>query len=382
MPQQTFSNDFKALVKVAGATGTAMWTFTQILEFFGLLELSQYGLLGLLFIGIVAIITGTTFVAARAHWRKETIVFCVFDHLLSYLPLFLAIEKGYFRKRGIEVKIIRAHGDRETWRRVEEGEAHFGLSDPIVMLHENAKAGRLVATIVNKATFGGITNKPLPYFHELAKIPGGLTIAGYEEPTSQYRALLALKNACNAKIKCFKSGEEEIAARNPEADITLLPEPFASEWVETHKGYSRVLDGPNLFGDLSWSGVYCTREYLNDHGGIVLGVVEALQDGLDEIRRAPLVAQEVAMDSFSGFDGTAVCTATLRMIKQSMFPSEVVTSRTEWSHALEFWGLSDKKLQFEHFVDNRFAEIALRRRANKRFKPTAPSPLCSGGASA
>jgi hypothetical protein len=226
------------------------------------------------------------------------------------------------------------------------------------MLHENAKGGRLIATIVNKATFCGITQKCLPYFHEISEVPKRLTFSGYEEPTTTYRVLTYFKNMCEAKIEYFKSGEEEAAARNPNVDVVLLPEPFASEWVEKHKGYAQVVDGPILFGELAWSGVYCTKEYLNDHADIALRVVAALQEALLHIRSNPLHTQQIALDVFHGFDSTAICTATLKMIKQSVFPSDLITSRTEWTHALDFWGLSEKKFMFEHYVDNSFAHAA------------------------
>ena len=176
-------NNRKSFIALAlgAASGLAAWA--QNLKFFGV-EIDSLGKYGLLCIFCISL----TYACVAFVYQKKTsrikVRFCIFDKVLPYLPLFLAIEAGYFRKRGIDVEVLpSSHGDKKTWETVEKGSAEFGLSDPVVSLHENARTGRLVATIVNKATICGITKKRIPYYHRISDLPDRLTVSGLEEPS-------------------------------------------------------------------------------------------------------------------------------------------------------------------------------------------------------
>jgi NitT/TauT family transport system substrate-binding protein len=351
-------NNRKSFIALAlgAASGLAAWA--QNLKFFGVEKIDSLGKNGLLCIFCFSLIYACVAFVYQKKTSRIKVRFCIFDKVLPYLPLFLAIEAGFFRKRGIDVEVLpSSHGDKKTWETVEKGSAEFGLSDPVVSLHENARTGRLVATIVNKATICGITKKRIPYYHRISDLPDRLTVSGLEEPSTTYRALLKLKEKCNADIKVYESSSWANAIEDENTDIVLINEPFASEWVTKNQGYSIVLDGSDFFGEdfseLSWSGVYCTSTYIAQHPQIVQKVVDSLQEALDCIHKDPLFAQKIAINIYPDFSRVAVCLATLRMLK--IFPENCVTQRNSWFNAMNFWGLGQKKHDYETFVINEFA---------------------------
>ncbi len=237
----------------------------------------------------------------HSHECNAEVTFSIFDNVLAYMPLLAAKEIGLFKKRGIDVNIICSHGDKETWDDVNDGRAEFGLSDPVVMLKNGAKNASLLGTIVNKATLWGITrNKELPYFHSIDDIPEGLSISGYSEPTTTYQVLDFLRRKRKAKIITFKSGSESKAAENLETDIILLPEPFAVEQLYRNKEFTKVIDGPLLWGDIAWSGFYCLKSYIKGNEKTIQLVVDAIREALSLITNDSIKAQELAYEYISG----------------------------------------------------------------------------------
>jgi len=349
----------------AGFFFTAGWQIIEKVEFFGIFKPSQYGTRGFAFLIICSLLAGAILSIFITRAKQTKVTICVFDKVLPYLPLYLAMEAGFFKKRRIEVNIVVGLGDKKTWKEVSENRADFGLSDPVVSLHEDDREkneGRLVATLVTKSTMCGITRKPLPFYHDFASIPKGLVFSGYEEPSTTHRALLKLKEKSGAIIITYKPGQEEIAAQDVDSDIVILNEPFATVWVDKYKGYHRVLDGAQFFGDLAWSGLYCTQPYIHNNSKTVQGVVDSLQEALDCIHTDPMLALRYAVDIYQDFEKTAVCSAVLSMIRQDVFPKNLVTSRLEWASALDLWGLKGEDLVFSRFVNNNFAGKSLKNR--------------------
>jgi len=348
-----------------GLTFTVGWQIIEKVEFFKVAKMSNYGLSGLASLVMCSILAGVFFTIMQARGKETGITICVFDKVLPYLPLYLAIEAGFFKKRRIKVTIVVAYGDKKSWKMVSEERADFGLSDPVVSLYEDERQkndGRLVATLVNKSTMCGITRKRLPYYHDIVSIARGLSFSGYEEPSTTNRALLKLKKERGAKIKTYKPGQEESAAKDPSTDIVILTEPFATDWVDKNEGYHRVLDGAQLFGEIAWSGLYCTQTYIQNNPKIIQGVIDSLQEALDCIHDDHIRTLSYAIKIYREFNKTAVSSAVISMIRQNIFPDNLLTTKLEWSQALDMWELKGDDLLFDRFVNNDFAGRSVKHR--------------------
>ena len=290
--------------------------------------------------------------------HKKEFVFCVFDKILLYLPLYLAKKKGFFSKRGINIEIIPGFSDFKTWKSVENGEAHFGLSDPVVMFQGERESGRLIATLVKKVAIWGISKKQFPFIHKIEDFPDNVSICGYDKPSTTaclMESIRKVKN--NIELHYCECGKEENAIQCGDNDIVLVPEPIASEWI-CKKGYSLVFEGPSIYDNISWSGIFVTKEFINKEGAYIEKVLEAIQEALIFIKDNPLEAMHIAEDEFSEFDTFAVYMAVLIIIRQGIFPDKLATNKAEWGEALKLWGYDEKSFRYSQYVENKFADKA------------------------
>ena len=98
---------------------------------------------------------------ASSAGRKEVTI-AQFGHVFLYMPLYVAIRKGFFEKHGLAVKLVSTGGDEKTFTAVATGNAQFGVSDPtfVAIAREHGKGGKVVAAVVRGVPFWVVTLKP------------------------------------------------------------------------------------------------------------------------------------------------------------------------------------------------------------------------------
>ncbi|HWP75572.1 MAG TPA: ABC transporter substrate-binding protein, partial [Methylomirabilota bacterium] len=47
----------------------------------------------------------------------------------EYVPHYTALEKGYYREEGLDVKILRGQGSGDTVKRIAAGQGEVGIAD-------------------------------------------------------------------------------------------------------------------------------------------------------------------------------------------------------------------------------------------------------------
>jgi len=91
----------------------------------------------------------------------QDITICQFAKVFVYMPLYVAVEKGFFSQEGLNVKLINGGGDDKTFAAVASGQAQFGVADPTfaAIAREKGQPGLVVASVVAGAPFWGVTKK-------------------------------------------------------------------------------------------------------------------------------------------------------------------------------------------------------------------------------
>src|SRR5271170_5895410 len=99
-----------------------------------------------------------------------------FGHVFLYMPLYVAIDKGFFKEKGLEVKLVSTGGDEKTFTAVASGNAQFGVSDPTfaAIAREHGQGGKVVAGIVRGVPFWVISFK-----NDVKKIDNPSGFSGY-----------------------------------------------------------------------------------------------------------------------------------------------------------------------------------------------------------
>src|SRR5271155_2950645 len=123
-----------------------------------------------------------------------------FGHVFLYMPLYVAIDKGFFKKHGLDVKLVSTGGDEKTFTAVATGNAQFGVSDPTftAIAREHGQGGKVVAAVVRGVPFWVVTLNPkIGVFknpHEFDK----LRCAAFTAPSTSYAVMKNILNEGHA----------------------------------------------------------------------------------------------------------------------------------------------------------------------------------------
>ncbi|MBL8345760.1 MAG: ABC transporter substrate-binding protein, partial [Rubrivivax sp.] len=64
-------------------------------------------------------------------------------HLADHSPIYLALKKGYYKDEGIELTVLRGSGSADSAKKIELGQADFGISDAPTVLTAISKGANL-----------------------------------------------------------------------------------------------------------------------------------------------------------------------------------------------------------------------------------------------
>jgi hypothetical protein len=121
-----------------------------------------------------------------------------FGKVLVYLPLYIAQQKGYFNRRGLDVEIVDAHGDYSTWSAVAGGECDFGVADPLLMVDDEQVQGVVVAAMLERAVMYALSPRPQRVLTKPEDF-SGKTIAVYSAPSTSFALLKNISRACESR---------------------------------------------------------------------------------------------------------------------------------------------------------------------------------------
>ena len=215
---------------------------------------------------ILKLITGTLLVFALmvisfscANQKKEnglkkvTVAHWGHSKILIYLPLYVAMDGGFFKKNGLEVNIKYSGNDDQVYATVLSGSAQFGVGDPAftVIAGERGGKGKIIATLVGRLANWGVAKKGkfinnITNYSELT----GLRISSFPFPSTTYTVLKEIikqNNLSNVKIiekLSFLTYEEKTAAKDrhiknqSERASIFLAASFLTDLLRASKSFS------------------------------------------------------------------------------------------------------------------------------------------------
>jgi NitT/TauT family transport system substrate-binding protein len=298
-----------------------------------------------------------------AQWGQEK--------YLIYLPVYVAMEKGYFKDAGLEVTLTFTGNDDQTFAAVISGDAQFGIGDPVftAISQERGFPAKVVATVVDGVAIWGVTNKPnVP---EIAKPEqlAGLRVGTFPEPSTNYTLMKELLTRHGEVLKGTTIIQAPIGSQlalleSGKADIAMELEPATS--IAVSKGYRVVYSSPRFHGPFAFTGLTVTEQLTRDNPDLVQKMVSALEKAVVACHRDPAVAVSVTKSLFPNLPEGVVDVAVRRMLTEKTFPEHVEVGEEAWQKALrvrlavgDLKGPQDTAVS----VDNRFAVTA--RQASK-----------------
>jgi NitT/TauT family transport system substrate-binding protein len=212
-----------------------------------------------------------------------------FGHVFLYLPLYVAIDRGFFKEQGLDVKLVSTGGDEKTFTAVSTGNAQFGVSDPTfaAIARTRGQGGKVVAGIVRGVPFWVITfDKKIKKIDDPAGFKG-FRIATYTAPSTSYAVMKSiLRNnghAVDAKIVQGAFGTLLALLNANQADMALEIEPMVS--IATHQGARVVYSPASLLGDFAFTGLTVSDDFYNKHPDQIQSAVKAISQAMTFIQK-------------------------------------------------------------------------------------------------
>ncbi|MBE2284583.1 MAG: ABC transporter substrate-binding protein [Prosthecobacter sp.] len=257
---------------------------------------------------------------------------------LLYLPLYHAVERGFFNEAGIEVNIVTGGTATASFAAMTSGEAEFAQADPmyVPISREKGAKTKVVAQVVGRIAVWGTTL--VPDIKELnAASLKGRTISTHPRPMTAFTYAeklvkdVGLQPEVDVKFLTSKPGTELAALLNHQADILVSLEPTTS--LAEMQGAHVVHSFPSQFGDQVFTALMTREELIATSPDLVKRVVACYQRALDDIHSDANASLKTAIKYFPQLDLEALKMAIARITADQVIPKSVTISKESWDKA-------------------------------------------------
>lgn len=326
------------------------------------------------------LLTASLLQPALAQTNKlKPITIAQFGHVFLYMPLYVAVKKGFFKDEGLDVRLVSTGGDEKTFTAVITGNAQFGVSDPTftAIARERGQGGKVVAGIVRGVPFWVVTFKKDIQKFDKPEGFKGKRIATYTAPSTSYAVMKkVLQNGgkkVDAKIVQGAFGTLLALVRANQADMALDIEPIVS--VATSEGAQIVYSPASVLGDFAFTGLTVSDDYMKKNPDDVQKAVNAIARAMDFIQKDYEGAVKVACADFPEVKESVVREALKRLIKEGTIPKSPILPENAWNSAIALRKeIGDLKSSgaYKENVDMRFAEKVKQAPQAPAGKPATP----------
>ncbi len=309
-----------------------------------------------------ALVIGATSLSASAEVKTVTIS-QAFQSML-YLPLYVAIDKGFFQDQGLSVIKETAGSPTAALSSVLSGSSQFSIHGPewtAIAASKGANVG-VISNAVNGAAVW-IATAPDVKFTSIKDIKGQKVVSGLMPTTSTSLFLKLLKeNGLNEKTDIdliqVPLGTEPAALLGGQAKVAVLYEPGLDQVAI--KGMKVVLGFPKTYGPYAFSSITAMK---NVDPVAAQRMVNGMEIAIRYMNKDPKGTIEVAKKQFPTLDPQVVENAVTRMMNENVFPKSVQITPAALKIAMDTQiALGNLKEQpvFENFINETYIQNALK----------------------
>jgi NitT/TauT family transport system substrate-binding protein len=287
-------------------------------------------------------------------------------HSTGYLPLYIAMAKGYFDD--VTVKIVTIESGSGHTNAVLSGQAFAFIGGPEHNAFAKAKGAELRA-VVNCVNRGNI------YFCAAkGQEPAGTDWPGYFKgkaiavgpfggtPNSITRYLLA-KWKLDAKkdVTLIETANSATIAvvRGKQAQIGEATEPFVTQGVRNNVWSEPFLNVPKELGPYAYSTLNVRLETIQKEPELVRSFVRGMVKGLKLIYADPDEAGAIAKAQFPTMPIDDLRSTLDRSFKDEMWSRDGIVSRPAWATAsavVREAGILKSDIKYDEIIDMSFVE--------------------------
>jgi NitT/TauT family transport system substrate-binding protein len=255
--------------------------------------------------------------------NKKVTLSQAFQSML-YLPLYVAIDEGFFAQQGIDLTKETAGAPSVALSAVISGSAQFSIHGPEWTAIAASKGAPvdIIANVVNGAAVW-IATTPDFKFTGVKDLKGQKVVTGLMPTTSTSLFIKLLKeNGMDAKTDVdmiqVAIGSEPGPFVGKQADIAVMYEPGLDQVVA--KGMKVVLGFPKSYGAYAFSAVTARNDVDPD---TAQRVVKAIEMAMRFMPKNEARTVEIAKKEFPTLDPAVVETAVKRMLNDGVYPPSV-----------------------------------------------------------
>jgi NitT/TauT family transport system substrate-binding protein len=255
--------------------------------------------------------------------NKKVTLSQAFQSML-YLPLYVAIDEGFFTAQGIDLIKETAGAPTVALSAVISGSAQFSIHGPEWTAIAASKGApvNIISNVVNGAAVW-IATSPDFKFDSIKDVKGQKVITGLMPTTSTSLFMKLLKeNGMDAKSDVemiqVAIGTEPGPFVAKQADIAVMYEPGLDQAVA--KGMKVVLGFPKFYGAYAFSAVTARSDVDPD---TAQRVVNAMEMAMRFMAANEAKTVEIAKKEFPNLDPAVVEAAVKRMLADGVYPPSV-----------------------------------------------------------
>jgi NitT/TauT family transport system substrate-binding protein len=280
----------------------------------------------------------------------------------QFLPLYVAIDQGIFKKNGLNVEKVTAGSGTTAVAAVIGGHADFSLQDPMTAVFADQRGAHVISVaMVDNGAPVWIIASPHSSVKDLSDLSGKAISSALVPSTSTYllERLLKQENMASTSVDMVELGTEIAPVEAGRAAAAALYEPQVDEGISS--GYKVIYSFASQYpGGYAFSVMDALASTIKNKPKMVQAFVTSLTQADAVIRQSPATARTVAEKEFPSLPKAVVDNAVNRLIAQHIYPTSSDISRASFQNALALQEFFDNvkpgSVTYGHSVNDTFAE--------------------------
>lgn len=291
-------------------------------------------------------------------------------HSVFYAPLYVAIEKGYFKDENIDLTLVTGFGADKTMTAVISGEADIGFmgSEASVYMYSEGASDYVVnfAQLTQRAGNFLVARQDNEHF-QWADLKGKTVLGGRKGgmPEMVFEYILKENGIDPEKdltiIQNIDFGSTAPAFADGRGDFTIEFEPGATSLESEGKGHVIASLGKDS-GYVPYTAFSAKKSYLKENPDVIQRFTNALQKGMDYVRsHSPSETASVIKPQFPETTLEMITTIVTRYYEQDTWKSNLIFEESSFDllqDILESAGELEKRALYKDLITTEFAENA------------------------
>lgn len=311
-------------------------------------------------------------VAPPAHATDLTnIVVAEPVHGVGYLPLYIAVDKGYFAKLGLNVKVMTVEGGSAHTNAVLAGQAFAFIGGPEHDAYAKLQGGELrsVVNVVDRGNVYFVVKKGLaPVGKDYAAFLKGKVIDPGQfggTPNSITRYLVntwGLKEHKDVTLLETTTAGILAAVKTGQAQIAAVSEPMLTQGIRAGIWGAPFYNVPKEMGPYAYSTLNVSLAEIQKEPQIVAAFVRGVIMGLHAVYDNRVEATAIAQKEFPTMDPEDLKATLDRTYADELWSKTGLVSRASWATAekvVRDANILKANVPYDEIIDMQFVKAVL-----------------------